>query len=188
MTTMKSRRAVLAGLAAAPAVALPALAASVSLETVDPIFAAIEEHKRSHTAIDVLIDQKSAMEDTIPDAKRKWYWRVGETFPPADCQDDPQWLAVESQLELAGRDQDAVVTKLLTTAPTTIAGIAALLGYVWNYRDRGDVWPDLVPVKEGGFLTRHQLSLAGRLDEEEKYVDFEVALIGSLSRTLGAAT
>jgi hypothetical protein len=43
MTTTTTRRAVLAGLAAAPAAAVPAVAAAES----DPIYAAIENHKRA---------------------------------------------------------------------------------------------------------------------------------------------
>ena len=87
MTATSTRRAVLAGAAALPALSLPATAAET-----DPIFAAIESH------------------------------RTAEAIYAASHSDE--------QLNTNGRISWKLYGTLLATAPTTIAGCAALLRHV----------------------------------------------------------
>lgn len=68
MTINTSRRAVLAGAAALPSLALPAIGATVEA---DPIFAAIERHRAAETAFSDLLHRKSQLEERHPDISRK---------------------------------------------------------------------------------------------------------------------
>ena len=183
MSKSHSRRAILAGIAAASALAAPALA----LSGPDPIFAAIEAHKRAYAAVDQIIDQQAALETALPRAKRRWSWTCFDLQPLADCADDPRWLAMQEQAELLGRARDVAQMGLLTTRATTTAGLAALLRYAYEFRDRGDEWPDLIRDDDGDLSTRHLLSAAGKLEEDEDGAhDFEVELCRVVADALDA--
>jgi hypothetical protein len=91
-----NRRAILAGAASAP-VAMPAAA----LPMPDPIYAAIEEHRRAHAAAGALLD--AATDD----------WES-----EADAAMDAYWAAADA---------------LFDTNPTTVAGVAALLRYAYEF-------------------------------------------------------
>ena len=101
-----SRRAVLAGIAAAPALAAPALA----LDGPDPIFSAIEEHT------DAVAARTAALLAC---------WGYGE--PKSFAQDGPENVAAEAIHDAATDHEFEVLDKLLATQPTTVAGMAALL-------------------------------------------------------------
>jgi hypothetical protein len=70
MTIRTSRRAILAGAAALPALAMPAIADL----TPDPIYAAIDAHRAAYRAFSDILNRKSALEDQHPDL-------VQENFP-----------------------------------------------------------------------------------------------------------
>ena len=90
-----NRRAILAGVASLFAVSMPAIAAA------DPVFAAIEEHRRADAFLGVLLDTAD-------------YWGAPEVT-----------AAVEASWRAADR--------LLNTRPTTVAGVAALLRYLYEF-------------------------------------------------------
>jgi hypothetical protein len=107
-TPIPSRRAVLAGLAAAPALAAPAFA----LGGPDPIFAAIERHKALYAAFCRALTGMGECE------KRSGF---------ADSPELDEWHRRESEAcdaEMAAHDE------MLATVPTTLAGLLALLRYV----------------------------------------------------------
>ena len=62
MTTITSRRAILAGAAALPALAIPALAVSTAAQP-DPIFALIELHREAVIALAPTKDEVRALEE-----------------------------------------------------------------------------------------------------------------------------
>src|SRR5450759_4575557 len=64
MTMTTSRRAVLAGAAALPALSLPALAIPAQ---VDPVFAAIEEHRRLNAEYSALTLARDELEGRLPE-------------------------------------------------------------------------------------------------------------------------
>jgi hypothetical protein len=105
-----SRRAVLAGIAAAATPIAPALATTLgglpAQATIDPIFAVIAEHRAAQEAVTAAFDREDREED-----------------------EDEVTEAAQA------RQMDAQFA-LFTTAPTTIDGAAALLAYLGT--DAGD--------------------------------------------------
>ncbi len=109
MSKSTSRRAVLAGIAIAPAAAAlttPAVALATSSSTPDPIFAAIEARKQ---------------------AERRSYYEVGSRLDVDE----------ETEKDCANADAEALRTMFLTV-PTTAAGAIALLRYVRDCEAEGD--------------------------------------------------
>jgi hypothetical protein len=117
-----SRRAVLAGIATAPALAAPALALGSSIEP-DPIFAAIDRHK---TAVGV---------------------RTAAMLAENDAPNCPASAARNSE---ATDREFAVMDELFATRPTTVLGVAALLDHlaVSHYAPDGAPWSDDPPLMD----------------------------------------
>jgi hypothetical protein len=124
-----SRRIALAALSAT-AVALPALPIMAAASETDPIFAAIAAHREATAAEIAAVHANSRLDATLPREKTTWHWSVYDTEPPADCNDAPEWIAAEVALGDAGDAEDDALLAVLTTTPTTLAGIVALLEYV----------------------------------------------------------
>jgi hypothetical protein len=123
MSTKSTRRAILAGLVAAPAVPLPALAMSPAP---DPIFAAIAAHARATAAYEAAI-------------------AVAAKLPPGPTTDAAQDVA-----DRASDALDTVSMALVEVYPTSTAGLIALLSYAADCtRGEAGQWkfPDWV---EGG--------------------------------------
>jgi hypothetical protein len=111
MSAKSTRRAVLAGAAAIPALALPATAAQP-----DPIFAAIEKHRAAHIV---------AMETG----------RVVSGTP----DEAPSYVVAEKKDREARTKAHEAAYALLDLRPATMAGILALLEYVEEF-NAGNVW------------------------------------------------
>jgi hypothetical protein len=101
MSTVTSRRAVLAGAATLPALSLPAIAAEP-----DPIFRAIERHK-------VTFKNRMQANEIASDASHT-----------------PENNAIHKASEEADDADTAAVFALAGTLPTTMAGIQVLIDYV----------------------------------------------------------
>jgi hypothetical protein len=117
MTTTTSRRSVLAGIAAAPALAAPALALTGFSENpvIDPIFAAIERYK---TAVRVRAATLAAT------------WN-GEAPHLAHLpKNAPECIAADRLHDAAAVLEFEALDHLLATSPTTITGAAAFLEYL----------------------------------------------------------
>jgi hypothetical protein len=109
MTTKIPRRAVLAGIATAPALAAPAL----GMGDPDPIFAAITEYNAAIFTRNIAMRRCHNFSEDSP-----------LNHLPADA---PECILAEQVHDAAlGRVFEAL-DKLLATSPTTIAGMAALL-------------------------------------------------------------
>jgi hypothetical protein len=110
-----SRRAILAGAASVPALALPA--AAIASEP-DPILAAIEAHRRAW----VDFDPCSELDQMASNGNE----------------------GAAQELDRLEKGLDAAVVNLLNIAPTTIGGVAALLAYAAEFvmNDDGISWPD----------------------------------------------
>jgi hypothetical protein len=127
--------------------AVPAAAAEA-----DPIYAAIEEHKRAHAAVNVEIVKTDELEAAIPSAKRKTLHIDEEVFET----DDPRWLThLRTLHELYDAESDAECA-LADIVPTTAAGVCALLKYGVEHEEvHGTTWNNLVdPDDESGFYRR----------------------------------
>jgi hypothetical protein len=106
MTTTTSRRAILAGAAALPALTVSPVALAA---TPDPIFAAIERHK------DIF---RSSLE-----ARRVWSDTPRVPWSEEAWEADVRFRWVHRRENRAGR-------ALATVRPTTVAGVVALIEYV----------------------------------------------------------
>ncbi|ULO22987.1 hypothetical protein [Methylocystis sp. SB2] len=113
--TVTTRRAVVAGLAAAPVAALPAIASEIPADS-DPIFAALERHKAAERAFirtcDLTDDVRAEQEGRI----------VTEA-------DEAAW-------DSAREVEEAALQTLVDTAPTSKAGARAAIEWLADY-DRG---------------------------------------------------
>jgi hypothetical protein len=107
------RNLLIGALGTAAAVALPALAAApvatLAPAEADPIFAAIEHHRRCSDASNVLYCERADLEDAL--AK-------------ADAQ---EWIANDVALAAASDIEQDAELQLASIVPTTLAGVAALL-------------------------------------------------------------
>jgi hypothetical protein len=122
----------------------PAIAAS---STPDPIFELIERHRRACVSMFNALRAASDAEETIPESRRSWEgYRYDEPDPPENCPDDPAWLKSQADLRDAYHAEEEAIVALLTTPPTTLAGLAALLKRAGepNYPDQTDLYEETV--------------------------------------------
>jgi len=110
MTMNTSRRAILAGAASLPALAVPVLAGT----NLDPIFAAIERHKVAFRASQVAGRIKSNTVDA------EW----APEYDAVKCK------AAENANSVADDAADDAANALTTIRPTTKAGVLALIHHV----------------------------------------------------------
>ncbi len=111
MSKSHSRRAILAGIAAAPALAAPVLA--LTSAGPDPIYAAIENHKGLNAAFSRALLLKDKFE-------------VGSGFD----DESPEHEDLIQREDETGDAEREACDEMLATAPTTFAGLLALLRYV----------------------------------------------------------
>jgi hypothetical protein len=146
-----SRRAVLAGIATAPALAGPALALGSSVGP-DPIFAKIDRHRIAMATHFAASEAQDAMEE-------RWFDAVHAT----DC--DPRYAeAKEKSCETSDAEIEAA-WELVAEPPTTIAGAAALAAYALEYH-RDYLWPNDENRDTGDFAAALLRSLHSTLRGE----------------------
>jgi hypothetical protein len=129
-----SRRALLMGFAAAATPMAPAIASALSESApavADPIFALIEAYDQAASQEMVSYRERDSLEEVLPKEQRTWSIHFGcggdGRWPPDGCTDAPEWLDAELAIgEASGRMSDHMLA-LLTTAPSTTEGVAALL-------------------------------------------------------------
>ncbi len=104
--TVTTRRAVVAGLAAAPVAGLPAIASEIPADA-DPIYAAIERHKA---------------------AEARYCAACGLTDEVA-AQDEDRVVTAEDHAEFTAAqiNSDDALDAFLSTTPMTVAGVRAFL-------------------------------------------------------------
>jgi hypothetical protein len=91
-----------------------------------PIFAAIERHRAALRGWAAAIDRRWRLRQMIPEARRRW--ESGER--PHFCTDAPEWIGANTALIEAYEELDKALEVVLSTPPTTVAGVADLLDYV----------------------------------------------------------
>jgi hypothetical protein len=140
MSKTTSRRAVLAGAATLPALAVPAVAGSLAP---DPIFAAIENHRKLWALCCDGWARIGELEESLPASKRTWSWNFYERQPPANCSDDPRWIENELHTwNVLAQEADDAAWAMLEHPPTTMGGLDALNAYAGEFTDAGHEWPD----------------------------------------------
>jgi hypothetical protein len=108
---MTSRRAILAGAAAIPALSLPAIACEP-----DPIFAAIETHRSAELAYLTACDHPVIRESLH----------------------HPELEALEEHVHELCHESNDCYADLLATTPTTVAGCSALLRHIERHEHEYD--------------------------------------------------
>jgi hypothetical protein len=118
MTNKQTRRAILAGAAALPALAIIPAAALAAVDN-DPIFAAIAWHKAAYLASMAA----SRIQCNTVDVE------FSPEYDPIKCEaaQDAAWAAN------ADADADDAAEALATIRPTTIAGLLALMHHVEQF-------------------------------------------------------
>lgn len=130
MTIRTSRRAVLAGAAALPALTMPALAQSSAL---DPIFDAIDRHRIADAEFCRHVRMQWALEETIPRERRMNFYVRDRDNPSVGKDDDPRWTEFQAEYWRLVDRKDEVEIDLISIQPTTTAGVVALLRYMAKY-------------------------------------------------------
>lgn len=148
---MHTRRSVIAiaGGAIATAAATPLALASAA----DPIFAAIERHKAAKALFYSAISDACTLEELLPSELRQSFIDPDQTKIVET--DDPRWIKnTRDYHRLSDAESDAAIA-LVWTAPTTMAGVIALLQYANEADTDGHCWPtDLQQDDDGGQKTR----------------------------------
>jgi hypothetical protein len=92
----------------------------------DSIVVAIERHRAAMHGWLAAIDRQLALRQIIPEARRRW--ETGEK--PYRCTDAPEWIGANTALIEADEQLHKALEAVLSTPPTTIAGVADTLDYV----------------------------------------------------------
>jgi len=148
-TTSTTRRAMLAGVASVSALALTNPAPAVSSSR-DPIYDAIERHAASNAACIASCNEQDSLEEELPEERRRWHVLSRESLDKAATRDDHRWLDCQIKMSALYDKRDELAGELVTTMPTTPAGVATLLAYAANVIDRGDgTFPETLPDEFG---------------------------------------
>jgi hypothetical protein len=110
----------------------------------DPIFAAIETHKRvvaQYAQYDAFSIQEDKLCAEIPRDRRKTNYRFGEELEVVET-DDPRWIAFETELKMRSEAVSDAECELAYMVPTTMQGVIALLQHAVEREGRGYSWPE----------------------------------------------
>lgn len=99
-------------------------ASAAALQAADPIFAVLDAHSGATARVSAAVHASGDAEVAIPKSQRSL--RYGDDIPES-CTDHPGWIKALVELHEANDSWDDAVYDLLTTMPTTMAGLAALL-------------------------------------------------------------
>lgn len=104
----------------------------------DPVFAAIEAHRRAEAAFDEHARLEDRLDDEIPCERR--LTRCGDEVVPTD---DPRWIAYQRDYEALHFAEQEAEDKLADVVPTTLQGVRAMLAYAVEVeKRRGVPWSD----------------------------------------------
>lgn len=127
---------------------LATLGGAQSNET-DPVFAAIDAHRSAWDSLVTILREQNILEERLPHTSRKWWASVHTPTPPVDCQDDPEWIAVQQRVGAANDAVSETEFALANAKPTTPTGAAALLKYAADFERHtgtlGDYQDDNAP-------------------------------------------
>jgi hypothetical protein len=104
----------------------------------DPIFEAIEQHRKAYDALSDCLHRHSELESMLQKNLRQscisvWETKIVDT-------DDPRWISAEKESYALSESEEQAASALLTD-DLTAAGAVALLQYAAHRAERGDSWP-----------------------------------------------
>jgi len=106
----------------------------------DPIFAAIENHKAVRAAWIATVGRNFALEEELPSDRCRSHCycdgeeRILET-------DDPRWIESEREVIRTSEAESEAAVELVNVLPTTRAGVIALMQYANANDTDGEAWP-----------------------------------------------
>jgi hypothetical protein len=130
------------------ALAAHAKQAARCIAVADPIFAVIEAHRTACDLFTAAVDENSRLEDELPADRQCWQWRVFDREPPANCADDPRWIANELECGRASVAMENAANHMARVKLQTLSGAAALLSYVAERCDRWEL-PETLADDDG---------------------------------------
>jgi hypothetical protein len=144
-----SRRALVAGAASVPVLALPAVAAAIP--AADDTFARIVRHRVITIQLEAICDRKGKLSQVIPAdrCKRSGIWDRGTDVGK---DDDPRWTAIEAEYWHVSDEQTSIAWSFVDRPPSSVEGAAALIAYADEHEAQGFEWPNC----------RHHYSETGR--------------------------
>src|SRR3979411_2864176 len=89
---------------------------------IDPIFAIIEQHKAALDATEAKLTEKSRIEEELI-----------AVHGAGRFETNPRWIAADRAASAPFNETERLARALLDTRPTTAAGLATLIGYVYQY-------------------------------------------------------
>lgn len=145
MELIPDRRTYLAQ--AAGSLVFAATAGTAMAATIDPIFAAIENHKTVYRKMQDVVSEHSRLESTLPREKRQtsfnaWEEKIVET-------DDPRWIECEGATMRSFDAETDAACLLVSICSTTMIGILALLHYANAVDSDGAAWPRELMTDDG---------------------------------------
>jgi hypothetical protein len=112
---------------------------SGTANSADPIFAAIEVHRRAENEFSAAVERLSELENELPKERRRSDVNMGVLAIVSG--DDPRWVEAQKTVVTTCKTTDEAATQLLNTRPTTLAGVVAVLRYAYDYERRGSEFP-----------------------------------------------
>jgi hypothetical protein len=111
----------------------------------DPIFAAIKAHHAAGVEWLRHVKLENKLDQIIPFEKRRNYTVSDREDPKVGKEDDPRWTAARKEFWAAHDQLDKAAIALTDVAPSTVAGVAALLDYCAKTEAKmdGALFPDL---------------------------------------------
>jgi hypothetical protein len=125
---LSRRKLMIASAAAAGVVAVP-IAAVADPAAPDAIFELIEAHRQAARAYTAAVLATSRVSDALPMERQHWCWTVDAPEVPANCTDAPEWIEAQVALSRAADALEDARFEVLTSVPTTLAGVAAVLDH-----------------------------------------------------------
>lgn len=122
----------------APCYTRRSLPAPACRAVIDPIFAAIEQHRATDASLIRCHEQEEALREIIPERRRRWEYGAR----PERCKDAFDWIQARLATVAADQVDDAALLELLHTTPTTVEGVVATLRYAHEYAASGGAWPE----------------------------------------------
>jgi hypothetical protein len=95
----------------------------------DPMIELVRQHRRARRAITGLIYAIYAFEDTVPNWPQ-WTFSTLEPCPPEGCTDPPTLIALNVALREAYDRDWGLLTRMLSTDPTSYGGLADMMEHL----------------------------------------------------------
>jgi hypothetical protein len=153
-----TRRRFLAVAAVASAIGAGSLAAAAAMDPSVPAAVTVPRHSRPDPAFALIADKRAAdiAHCEAIDAQDEAEGRYGIRSNEASEADD--------RCGAAGDAVNAIDWKLATTAPMTLAGVAAVLRFANEHEDTGGDWPNTDAIGREGWHYQLRATMAAAIE------------------------